>query len=64
MFQKDTFFLNIPISRENRNFWPITIRFDVGHPVQIMISNYILWFIIVWLLDVSRKIIIMLIILM
>ena len=28
-----SFPLNFPISRENRNLEPITIRDDVGHPV-------------------------------
>ena len=37
-FLKDSFFLKFPISRENRNFWPITIRFDVGHPVLTLAS--------------------------
>ena len=32
-FKKDSFFLNFPVSRENRNLEPITIRYDVGHPL-------------------------------
>ena len=30
----NSFYLNFPISGENRNLEPITIRFDVGHPVE------------------------------
>ena len=28
--------INFPICRENRNLEPITIRYDVGHPVNIV----------------------------
>ena len=34
IFKNDSFALNFPISRENRNLEPITIRYDVGHPVE------------------------------
>ena len=34
-FFNDSFSLNFPISRENSNLEPITIRSDVGHPVYI-----------------------------
>ena len=33
VFLNDSFYLNFPISSENRNLELITIRFDVGHPV-------------------------------
>ena len=33
-FLNDSFSLNFPISRENRNLELITIRYDVGHPVE------------------------------
>ena len=36
-FLNDSFYLNFPISRENRNLEPITIRYDVGHPLS---TNY------------------------
>ena len=32
IFLNDTFSLNFPISRENRNLEPMTILYDVGHP--------------------------------
>ena len=38
-FLKDSFSLNFPISRENRNLEPITIRYDVGHPVDTWIHS-------------------------
>ena len=36
IFFNDSFFFKFPISRENRNLEPITIRFDVGHPVSLV----------------------------
>ena len=33
-FKNDSFSFNFPITRENRNLEPITIRYDAGHPVH------------------------------
>ena len=33
IFLNDSFFLNFLISPENRNLEPLTIHYDVGHPI-------------------------------
>ena len=37
ILQNDSIFLNFPISPENRNLDPLTIKYDMGHPVYTLL---------------------------